>query len=137
VGLGRRRCGWRRWSCRGCLAAEDFEHHRSAGGAGSLDRPAAVLHRFLDAVEDLLPGLAFDAVTFGHKWNQPAGRWRGLMGADCRGRQKPPSTRKTRLPGISKNPASGIGNGGLTEAFRLFQLGPNQNLVPAAWIDDC
>ena len=55
-------------SRRGGLAAQDFEHDRAAGRALALDRLASVFHDFLNTIGDFALGLAFDAISFSHKF---------------------------------------------------------------------
>jgi hypothetical protein len=62
AGAGRARRGY--W--RG-LAAQNLEHHGAAGRAFAFDGFAPVLHCLLDRIDNLLLGLAFDAVSFRHK----------------------------------------------------------------------
>src|SRR5881409_1140202 len=68
--VSRRRLGgfWRRrgW---GRFAAQNLEHHGSAGRAFPFNGFAPVLHGFFHPIDDLLLGLAFDAVSFRHRKN--------------------------------------------------------------------
>jgi hypothetical protein len=62
-------CGGRSGRGRRCrFAAQDFEHHRAASRAFALDRLAPVFHGFLDAIGNFPLGLAFDAISFSHKY---------------------------------------------------------------------
>ena len=70
----RRRLGWlssgggRRSRARGgSLSAKDFKHNSATGRAFAFDGFSPVFHRFFHRIYDFLLGLAFDAVSFGHK----------------------------------------------------------------------
>jgi len=49
--------------------AEDFEHDRAAGRAFAFDGFTAIFHRFLNAIRNFFLGLAFDAISFSHKYD--------------------------------------------------------------------
>jgi hypothetical protein len=61
--------GWRIGGRRGdvCLA-QDFEHDRAASRALAFDGFTAIFHRFFNASRNFFLGLAFDAVSFSHKF---------------------------------------------------------------------
>src|SRR2546421_11546945 len=54
------------WSGRG-FASHYLKHHSATRGALAFNCLAAILHGFLDSIDNFLLGLAFDAVSFRHK----------------------------------------------------------------------
>lgn len=62
------------------LPSQNLEHHRSAGGATTLDCPPAILHGLFDAIGDFLPRLTLNAIAFHHKQfgEPPRNDWSGL-----------------------------------------------------------